>query len=84
MIFATIREFRDNATRMFRSREAILVTKRGHVAGFYFPNPGKTLPLELKRECLKRLVGTLKWKGPSPAEEAGILKGFLASRKNRR
>lgn len=67
-----------------KSREAILVTRSGHVAGLYFPNPTKSLPIDLKRECLKQLVATLKWKGATPKEEGEVQKEFLAARKARR
>ena len=50
MKISTVREFRDNATGMLRSKDPILVTRRGRLAGIFFPWPEATLPLELKRE----------------------------------
>jgi hypothetical protein len=47
---STVREFRDNATGLLRSKDPILVTRRGRLAGIFFPRPEGTLPLELKRE----------------------------------
>jgi hypothetical protein len=35
---------------MLRSKDPILVTRRGRLAGIFFPRPEATLPLELKRE----------------------------------
>lgn len=84
MRIVTIREFRDHATKMFRSHEAILVTRNGHVSGFYFPSPAQTLPIELKREALKRLVSGMRWKGLNREEEKKTVEEFIASRKNRR
>ncbi|MBI2118519.1 MAG: hypothetical protein HYT97_02710 [Elusimicrobia bacterium] len=83
MRIVTVREFRDHATKMFRSHEAILVTKRGHVSGFYFPSPAKTFPIDLKREALKQLVSSLKWKKASSKEEKSAIGQFLVTRKNR-
>ena len=50
MKISTVREFRDNATGLLRSKDPILVTRRGRLAGIFFPRPEGTLPLELKRE----------------------------------
>ena len=50
MKISTVREFRDNATGLMRSKDPILVTRRGRLAGIFFPSPEATLPLELKRE----------------------------------
>jgi hypothetical protein len=49
---STVREFWDNATRLLRSRSPILITRRGRLAGIFFPRPEASLPLELKREGL--------------------------------
>lgn len=46
----TIREFRDNATGLPRSRAPILVTHRGRLAGIFLPRPELSLPIELNRE----------------------------------
>ena len=50
MKIASVREFRDRATKMLRSKEPILVMRRGKLAGVFFPQPGQTIPIELKRE----------------------------------
>jgi hypothetical protein len=55
MRISSVREFRDKATGFLRSRDPILVTRRGRLAGIFFPTPGATLPLELKRELFSRL-----------------------------
>ena len=55
MRISTVREFRDNATSLMRSKDPILVTRRGHLAGIFFPRPEGTLPLELKREMFALL-----------------------------
>lgn len=50
MKISTVREFRDNATGYLRSKDPILVTRRGRLAGVFFPRPEASLPIELKRE----------------------------------
>ena len=50
MKISTVREFRDNASGMLRAKDPILVTRRGKLAGIFFPRPESTLPIELKRE----------------------------------
>jgi hypothetical protein len=55
MKISTVREFRDNATGLLRSKDPILVTRRGRLAGIFFPRPEGTLPLELKREMFALL-----------------------------
>jgi hypothetical protein len=50
MKICTVRQFRDNATGYLRSKDPILVTRRGRLAGVFFPRPEASLPIELKRE----------------------------------
>jgi hypothetical protein len=50
MRISTVREFQDNAAGMLRAKDPILVTRRGRLAGIFFPSPEATLPVELKRE----------------------------------
>jgi len=57
---SAVREFRDGATGLLRSKHPVLVTRRGRLAGVFFPCPQETLPLELKREVfgmLSRVIG---------------------------
>ncbi|MCU1275592.1 MAG: hypothetical protein JWO48_3023 [Bryobacterales bacterium] len=50
MKISTVREFRDNASGLLRSKDPILVTRRGRLAGVFFPRPEASFPIELKRE----------------------------------
>ena len=50
MKISTVREFRDKATGYLRSKDPILVTRRGRLAGVFFPRPEASLPIEFKRE----------------------------------
>lgn len=55
MKISTVREFRDRATGLLRSKDPVLVTRRGKLAGIFFPSPNASLPLELKRELFGML-----------------------------
>ena len=62
MRMSTVREFRDNATSLLRSRSPILITRRGRLAGIFFPRPEASLPVELKKELTFPLQRGLKLK----------------------
>ena len=85
MRISTVREFRDNATVLLRSKDPILGTRRGRLAGIFFPRPETTLPIELKRELFSVLsaeVGRqIKKRGLA---EKDILDDFQSWRKGRR
>ena len=85
MRISTVREFRDKATSLLRSRNPILVTRRGKLAGVFFPQPESSLPIELKRELFTKLSDEvsrqLKRRGLS---EKDVLEDFAAWRKERR
>jgi hypothetical protein len=55
MKISSVRESRDHATGLLKSKDPILVTRRGRLAGIFFPWPEGTLPLELKREMFSVL-----------------------------
>jgi hypothetical protein len=85
MRISTVREFRDQATGLLRSKTPILVTRHGRLAGIFFPRPEVTLPIELKRELYDMLsrdiARELKKRGGSEDE---ILEDFDASRRKPR
>lgn len=56
MKISTVREFRDKATVYLRSKDPILVTRRGRLAGVFFPRPEASLPIEFKRELFAILT----------------------------
>jgi hypothetical protein len=85
MRISTVREFRDNASGMLRAKDPILVTRRGRLAGIFFPRPEATLPVELKREMfgiLSAEVGRQIRRRGSSEEE--ILDDFESWRKAKR
>jgi hypothetical protein len=85
MRISSVREFRDKATALLRSKTPILVTRHGRLAGIFFPRPEMTLPIELKRELYGMLCSDvarqLKRRGISEAE---VLRDFEASRRKPR
>ena len=60
MKISTVREFRDQASSLLRSKDPILVTRRGRLAGVFFPRPEASLPIELKRELFSVLSGEVR------------------------
>jgi len=82
MRISTVREFRDNASGMLRAKDPILVTRRGRLAGIFFPRPETTLPVELKREMFgilsAEVARQIRRRGLSEQE---ILAGFASWRK---
>jgi hypothetical protein len=85
MRISTVREFRDKATRLLRSKDPILVTRRGRLAGVFFPQLEGSLPIELKRELFfvltTQVACELKERNLSEKE---VLRDFKSWRKNRR
>lgn len=85
MKIATVREFRDKATQMFRSEEPILVLRRGEIAGLYFPYPHKTLPVELKRQLFEEISRSIAERlAKVGIKEEEILEDFDAFQARRR
>lgn len=88
MKIATVREFRDLATTFLRSKEPVLVTRRGKAAGVFLPltNPGD-LPLELRKEIQTALAESvreaLEEKGIAEEEVLADFEGFRKRRKLR-
>jgi hypothetical protein len=85
MRISTVREFRDKATGFLRSRDPILVTRRGRLAGVFFPWPEASLPMELKRELFSVLTAEvrrqIKKRGLTEEE---VVADFESWRKGRR
>lgn len=85
MKITTVRDFRDNATGLLRSKDPILVTRRGRLAGIFFPWPEDSMPLELKREVYSVLSEQVRRQlGKSGVSEDEILADFESWRKSKR
>jgi hypothetical protein len=84
MRVTSVREFRDKVTGFLRSRDPLLITRRGRLAGIFFPTPEATLPRELKSElftCLSAEIGRrIRRQGQS---EKDVEAGFESWRKTR-
>jgi hypothetical protein len=59
MRIATVRELRDNPTGLLRSKAPIPVTRRGRLAGVFFPWPEERLLVEFKKEIFSVLSAEL-------------------------
>ncbi len=85
MTISSVKEFRDRATKLLRSKDPILVMRRGQLAGIFFPCPEKSIPLELKRELFPVLASEvarqIKKKGLT---EDDLVNGFREWRRRRR
>lgn len=86
MKVASVREFRNKATRFFKDEEPVLVTRHGKATGLYLPiEHPESFPLELRKELLVRLgesiSRSLTKKGIS---EEKLLADFNAFKKTRR
>lgn len=82
---ATVRQFRDRATSLFKQEEPVAVTRYGKIVGLYLPAVGKALPLEIKRDLFSALTDEILASMKSRhLTEATILANFEKSRKTRR
>jgi hypothetical protein len=82
---ATVREFRDNATKLLRLDDPLIVTRHGKIVGFFLPASDETLPLEIKKDLFVALTdeirAAMKKRGLT---EDTILDDFEKTRKARR
>ncbi len=85
MRMSTVREFRDHATSFLRSRNPILITRRGRLAGIFFPRPEASLPVELKKEIFPALAEEVaRQLKKRRVSEGEIIEDFVAWKKARR
>ena len=85
MKISTVREFRDNATGYLRSKDPVLVTRRGRLAGVFFPRPEASLPIEFKRELFAALTsGIVRQLRKGGLKEEEIVADFQSWRKRKR
>jgi hypothetical protein len=85
MKISTVREFKDNAAGILRAKDSVLVTRRGRLAGIFFPSPESTLPVELKRELFSVLSAEVaRQVSKRGLSEEEILADFQSWRTKRR
>lgn len=81
----SVREFRDRASEMFRSKDVILVTRDGLPAGFFLPWTAPELPVELRREVFLRLSDQIRaGLNEAGVSEDDVLQDFRQTRQRRR
>jgi hypothetical protein len=82
---ATVREFRDQATKLLKREEPLIVTRHGKIVGFFLPASDETLPLEIKRDLFHTLTDEMRaaMKKRHLTEDT-ILADFEKTRKARR
>src|ERR1017187_937504 len=74
MRISTVREFRDNASGLLKSTEPVLITRRGRMAGVFFPSPEGVLPIDLKHELFEKLSAEIaRQMGKSGETEENVL-----------
>jgi hypothetical protein len=84
MRVSTVREFRDNATELLKSKDPVLITRRGRMAGVFFPSPDGMLPVDLKRQLFEKLSAEIARQiGEGGATEEEVLSDFGSWRKSR-
>ncbi len=70
---ATVRQFRDRATSLFKQEEPIIVTRRGKIVGFFLPAVGEALPLEIKKDLFTILTDEIR----SAMKDHGLIEDTL-------
>jgi hypothetical protein len=81
----SVKEFRDKATKALKSREPLLIMRRGEVAGIYFPTPLEAVPFEFKKDIFVSLTDSIKKDlARKGVKEEEVLEDFERFRKARR
>lgn len=85
MKLMSVKEFRDSATKALRSKEPLLIMRRGEVAGIFFPTPLESFPLEMKKDIFVALTDSIRKKlTDQGVKEGEVLEDFERHRKPRR
>ena len=85
MKVTTLRDFRDRATAMLRSRDLVLITRDGLPAGFFVPWDQPELPDDVKRAIYLGLSDKARKEMKSKrVTERQVLADFRSARRARR
>jgi hypothetical protein len=85
MKLMTVKEFRDHATKALKSKEPLIILRRGEVAGIFFPMPLDTIPFELRKDVFISLTDSIKKRlSDQGVTEDEVLEDFDEHRKTRR
>ena len=85
MKMASVREFRDQATKFLKDSEPIMVTRRGKIVGFFLPASGESISLDIKKDLFYTITQQIRtvMKTHGVREET-LLADFEKARKTRR
>lgn len=85
MRLLSVKEFRDSATKALKSKEPLIIMRRGEVAGIFFPTPLESIPFEFKKDIFIGLTDSIKKKLQAQGvKEEEVLADFERHRKTRR
>jgi len=85
MKLLSIKEFRDSATKALKSKEPLIIMRRGEVAGIFFPTPLESIPFEFNKDIFVTLTDSIKKKLQAQGvKEEELLEDFERHRKTRR
>ena len=85
MKLISVKEFRDSATKALKSKEPLIIMRRGEVAGIFFPTPLESIPFEFKKDIFITLTDSIKKKlQVQGVKEEEVLEDFERHRKTRR
>jgi hypothetical protein len=85
MKLLSVKEFRDSATKALKSKEPLIIMRRGEVAGIFFPTPLDSIPFEFKKDIFISLTESIRKKLKlQGVKEEEILEDFEKHRKSRR
>lgn len=80
-----VKEFRDKATKTLKSKEPVIIMRRGEMAGIFFPAPLGTIPFELKKDIFLSLTESIRKRlEAQKVSEKEVLEDFEKHRKARR
>lgn len=84
MKLLSVKEFRDSATKALKSKEPLIIMRRGEVAGIFFPTPLESIPFEFKKDIFISLTESIKKRlNVQGVQEQDILEDFERNRKTR-
>lgn len=85
MKLLSVKEFRDSATKALKTKEPLIIMRRGEIAGIFFPTPLESVPFEFKKDIFVSLTQSIKKKLQlQGVKEEEILEDFERHRKTRR
>lgn len=85
MKLLSVKEFRDSATKALKSKEPLIIMRRGEVAGIFFPAPLESIPFEFRKDIFIALTDSIKKKLQAQGvKEEEVLEDFERHRKTRR